>query len=617
MGEGLGRSASYIEQRKRFGLFMTRTQMLIDEAKVTDAASISRFADQAAREVTEAMLNYETALHPFERSMYVQFALPYFAFEKSNIHRVAKQITDDSKVTAFAARLGAMYRGKTAVVEGWSKWCDPSDEYGFDADAMKADDEARPEGQKVYPKYVAAIEALKAKGVTPGFVRYQWADTKNGKDFDALAEFATYYSVPPPGMVVPDYAQKKFSAVWNAGRLGSLDAYQGASNPKSTVNRSTHATFTNLWSDGNLEAFTRPIAAAEFVGLVGMKMAGTVDPQVGDKTLEAAGRVAVNPLETQVGGAIADVLSAPTGKATSYTQPLKLSETAGAALEKVGFPVVKVSNGQFVNDEGTMVMEDGYYLSGQANAMATLAPVAFGRYGAGASRIIVGAKEWSALEDKFIDQLSSNTLNPKQGRKLAFDYMVGMRSGDIDVRKGEEQLTRKYLGELTKPFTGGAAAGTIENVTALGQQAASTTFAPEKTDAEITDALIRATSGKDPGLAGDTTLRAFLLKQGMTVEELNPLDTKQVYDLVSNMPEARKSAREYAVGQFAGMDAKYVKTGIEMAKRNALSVTWSPEAIATMRFALSTPMPGNAYARFTPEQVDQMTAFDIRKELMK
>jgi len=36
-----------------------------------------------------------------------------------------------------------------------------------------------------------------------------------------------------------------------------------------------------------------------------------------------------------------------------------------------------------------------------------------------------------------------------------------------------------------------------------------------------------------------------------------------------------------------------------------------------MRFALSTPMPGNNYARYTPEQVDQMTADEVRKELMK
>jgi hypothetical protein len=36
-----------------------------------------------------------------------------------------------------------------------------------------------------------------------------------------------------------------------------------------------------------------------------------------------------------------------------------------------------------------------------------------------------------------------------------------------------------------------------------------------------------------------------------------------------------------------------------------------------MRYVLSTPMPGNDYARLTPDEVDSMSAFEIRKELMK
>jgi hypothetical protein len=596
---------------------MTRTQMLIDEAKATDAATIRKLADKAAREVTEAMLNYEIALHPFERSFLVQVALPFLAFEKSNTTRVAKQLTSNSTVTAFAARLGKMYRGKTAVVDGWSKWADPSDEYGFDVDGMKMDDEQREEGKKLYPQYVAATEALRAGGVTPGFVRYQWADTKNGSEFDALAEFSTYYAAPPPGLVVPDYAQKKFSAVWNAGRLNSLDAYQGAMNPKSTVDRSTNATFTTLWADGNLDGFTRSIEVAQFFGLIAMKMAGTVDPQVGDKQLKAAGRMAVNPFETQVGGAIVDVLSLPTDKPTSFTRPLKLGSTTGAALEKVGFPVVKVSNGQFVNDEGTLEMEDGYYLSGTANAMATLAPLVLGKYGAGIPRAVFAAKEWSAFDDKFIDQLAYNSNNPEQGRKIARDYMIGLRSGNIDVRKQEEQLTRKYFSELTKPFPGGAAAGAVENVTAFGQQAASTTRAPEQSDEDITKAIVMATSGKDRGLAGDTKLRSFLLQQGMREGALKEMDTNQVYEMVSSMPQARKAAREAAANIFRSPDADTTKNILDRTKRNATSITWSPEAIAMMRFALSTPMPGNDYARLTPDEVDSMSAFEIRQELMK
>jgi hypothetical protein len=618
MGEGLTRSAGYIEQRKRFGLFMTRTQMLIDEAGAVDAATIRKLADQAARETTEAMLNYEIALHPFERSFFVQLALPFLAFEKSNTTRVAKQITSDSTVTAFAARLGKLYRGKTAVVQGWSKWADPSDEYGFDVESMKIDDEQREEGKKLYPQYVAATEALRANGVTPGFVRYQWADTKNGAEFDALAEFSTYYAAPPPGLVVPDYAQKKFSAVWNAGRLNSLDAYQGAMNPKSKVDRSTNATFTTLWADGNLDAFNRPIALAEFLGLIGMKMAGTVDPQVGQKIYEAAGRVGINPLETQVGGAIVDVFSPLTEKPTSFTQPLKLSETAGSVLAKLPFStVVKVSNGQFVNDEGTLEMEDGYYLPGTTNAMATLAPLVLGRFGAGFPRAVFAGKEWSAFDDKFIDQMFGNPNNPKQARKIALDYMVGLRSGNIDIRKQEKQLTKKYLGELTKPFPGGEAARTVENVTAFGQQAASTTRAPEKTDKEITEAVVVATSGKDRGLAGDTALRAFLIQQGGDAEAIKSMDTDDVYDAVANLPAARKAAREAAASAFGTPDAAATKAMVEVYKRKATSMTWSPDSIAIMRFALSTPMPGNNYARYTPEQVDQMTADEVRKELMK
>jgi hypothetical protein len=629
VGDGLLRSAAYIEQRKRFGLFMTRTQMLIDEAKAIDATrtfdavTVGKLAERAARETTEAMLNYEIALHPFERSFLVQVALPFLAFEKSNTTRVAKQLTSGSTVTAFAARLGKMYRGKTAVVEGWSKWADPSDEYGFDVDSMKLDDEQREEGKKLYPQYVAATEALRAGGVTPGFVRYQWADTKNGSKFDSLAEFSTYYAAPPPGLVVPDYAQKKFSAVWNAGRLNSLDAYQGAMNPKSTVDRSTNATFTTLWADGNLDAFTRSIATAEFLGLIGMKMAGTVDPQNNQKIYNAFGRMAVNPLDTQVGGAIVDLLSLPQDKPTSFTQPIKLSDTTGSIFAKIPFsPVVKVSNGQFVNDEGTLEMEDGYNMSGTANAMATLTPLAMGlvglgRYGAVVPRTVFAAKEWSAFEDKFVDQLVNNPNNPEQGRKIAAAYMVGLRSGNIDVRKQEEQLTRKYFGELTKPFPGAAAAGAVENVTAFGQQAASTTRAPEQSDEDITKAIVMATSGKDRGLAGDTKLRSFLLQQGMREDALKEMDTNQVYEMVSSMPQARKAAREAAANLFEGYNESQIKSRIKVAQRNAASITYEPESIAIMRYVLSTPMPGNDYARLTPDEVDSMSAFEIRKELMK
>jgi hypothetical protein len=629
VGDGLLRSASYIEQRKRYGLFMTRTQMLIDEAKAIDATrtfdavTVGKLAERAAREVTEAMLNYEIALHPFERSFVVQLVNPFIAFEKSNTTRVAKQLTNDSTVTAFAARLGKMYRGKTAVVEGWSKWADPSDEYGFDVDSMKLDDEQREEGKKLYPQYVAATEALRAGGVTPGFVRYQWADTKNGSEFDALTEFSTYYAAPPPGLVVPDYAQKRFSAVWNAGRLNSLDAYQGAMNPKSTVDRSTNATFTTLWADGNLDGFTRSIAHAEYFGLVAMQMAGTVDPQIGDKQRDAAGRMAINPLETQVGGAIVDLLSLGSDKPTSYTRPIKLSDTTGSILSKIPFvPVVKVSNGQFVNDEGTLEMEDGYNLSGTGNAMATLAPFVLARFGfprlgAVVPRTVFAAKEWSAAEDKFVDQLFNNPNNPKQGREIAAAYMFGLRSGNIDVRKQEDLLTRKYFGELTKPFPGGAAAGAVENATAFGTQAASTTRAPEQSDKDITKAIVVATSGKDKGLAGDTKLRSFLLQQGMREGALKEMDTNQVYEMVSSMPQARKAAREAAGSSFRSPDAGTTKNILDRTKRNATSITWSPESIAMMRFALSTPMPGNDYARLTPDEVDSMSAFEIRKELMK
>ena len=618
LSEGLTRSAGYIEQRKRFGLFMTRTQMLIDETKATSAADIAKLADQAAREVTQAMLNYEISLHPFERSFWVQVWMPFLAFEKSNTTRVAKQITSGSTVTAFAARMGRLYRGKTAVTEGWSKWADPTDEYGFDAEAMQIDDEQRPEGEKVYPKYVAALEELKAEGVTPGFVRYQWADTSQDAKYDALAPFATYYAAPPPNFSVPDYGQKKFSAVSNAGRLNSLDAYQGAMNPKSEVDLSTHATFTTLWADGNVDAFTRPIAAAEFLGLVGMKMAGTADPQVGTKMLQAFGRMTGSPLDTAVGGALVDVFSAGMEKPTSFTQPIRLSQEAGAVLEKVGAPVTKVSKGQYVNDEGTMIMEDGYYVNPTANAMTTLLPLVAGRYGAPIARGAFTAREWTAFDDKFIDQLYYSN-NPKQGRKLALDYMIGLRSGDIDIRKAEDALTRKYIGELTKPFPGGEAAGAVRGVTPLGQQAAATSEAATVSDKDMVDSVITATSGLPPARAGDETLRAFLLKRGVTKEELNPMSTQQVYDLVSNMPEARKLARETATRPFLDerYDANSLAKVLEITKRKATSATPSPDSVATMRFALSTPMPGNAYARFTPEQVDQMTADQIRKELMK
>jgi hypothetical protein len=119
--------------------------------------------------------------------------------------------------------------------------------------------------------------------------------------------------------------------------------------------------------------------------------------------------------------------------------------------------------------------------------------------------------------------------------------------------------------------------------------------------------------------AGDETLRAFLLKRGVTKEELNPMSTQQVYELVSNMPEARKLSRETAMRPFIEekYDANAVSKILEVTKRKATSAAWTPDSIATMRFALSTPMPGNDYARYTPEQVDQMTADQVRKELMK
>jgi len=352
-------------------------------------------------------------------------------------------------------------------------------------------------------------------------------------------------------------------------------------------------------------------------------MAGTVDPQVGDKQLKAAGRMAVNPLETQVGGAIVDLLSLGADKPTSYTRPIKLSDTTGSILAKIPLvPVVKVSNGQFVNDEGTLEMEDGYNLSGTANAMATLAPFVLAKFGlprvgAAVPRVVFAAKEWSAFEDKFVDQLFNNPNNPEQGREIAAAYMIGLRSGNIDVRKQEDQLTRKYFGELTKPFPGGAAAGAVENVTAFGTQAASTTRAPEQSDEDITKAIVMATSGKDKGLAGDTKLRSFLLQQGMREDALKEMDTNQVYEMVSSMPQARKAAREAAANLFEGYNESQIKSRIKVAQRNAASVTYEPESIAIMRYVLSTPMPGNDYARLTPGEVDSMSAFEIRKELMK
>lgn len=135
--------ASMIGQQRRMGLMLS----FLDEGQNLE---------DAARLVSEVLLNYKHDLHPLDRNIIFNYLLPFWAFTKTNLRRTAVVAMSPSTWDGATLRLErGTEAGATALTEYATH--DGRDEYGFCESDMSSEE---------LKKWRAFRDSLRARGIS-------------------------------------------------------------------------------------------------------------------------------------------------------------------------------------------------------------------------------------------------------------------------------------------------------------------------------------------------------------------------------------------------------------------------------------------------------------------
>lgn len=578
-----------ITERKRWGAFISVAQRMIEEGggyAVLGRAGVEAKVREAARITTEALMDYSANLHPIERSWFFNIVAPFWSFEKSNMIRVGRLMTTDSArlstmyaVARSGYKFGVWTRKKEVLAEVASFFLENRDDYGFDVEAMKKDDEARPEGEKLYPMYEQAIEQAKASGLDPATVR-GFGPYMTDDRLEVFNPFLDYNIPNAPLYMEPDQFSKyrtPFAIIVGDAKLQSWAMYNDYLDPKNKFGDQDMFTYIQPPDDANLFALSRAVAGANLMAMAAKGMLNIsqekVAQSVSTNLVDLVGNpLGFNPLIQAVGEVV--MQSYDKENAVSIA-PMRVSDTTGKMLKAVGLAtlenkVVDVDMQQTEFGSTNVKVEPGYYVPKHtAVALRSFLP--------GMVSILGTVSNFEEAID-----IGSNlvTEQDERRRKEYIDrykkLIIGMSSKSISVQQVEARAEQQIVGDVARY---GIGAGTRLTMPLTPEQLRSEALqraevkqpSEEKVDEKRRFVYVAAAS--DPGLINEGDLRMIALKDGFaTEEELKTLSRYDLIDRIASSVPARKFVREqitrYLSEQTPDARKKMIDNAVDRVSRN-------------------------------------------------
>lgn len=578
-----------ITERKRWGAFISVAQRMIEEGggyAALGRAGVEAKVREAARITTEALMDYSANLHPIERSWFFNIVAPFWSFEKSNMIRVGRLMTTDSArlstmyaVARSGYKFGVWTRKKEVLAEIASFFLENRDDYGFDVEAMKKDDEARPEGEKLYPMYEQAIEQAKTSGLDPATVR-GFGPYMTDDRLEVFNPFLDYNIPNAPLYMEPDQFSEyraPFAIIVGDAKLQSWAMYNDYLDPKNKFGDQDMFTYIQPPDDANLFALSRAVAGANLMAMAAKGMLNIpqekVAQSVSTNLVDLVGNpLGFNPLIQAVGEVV--MQSYDKENAISIA-PMRVSDTTGKMLKAVGLAtlenkVVDVDMQQTEFGSTNVKVEPGYYVPKHtAVALRSFLP--------GMVSILGTVSNFEEAID-----IGSNlvTEQDERRRKEFIDrykkLIIGMSSKSISVQQVEARAEQQIVGDVARYGMGAGTRLTMpQPIEQLRSEALQRAEVKQPSEEQVDEKrrFVYAAASADPAFINEGDLRMIALKDGFaTEEELKTLSRYDIIDRIASSVPARKLVREeitrYLSEQTPDARKKMIDNAVDRVSRN-------------------------------------------------
>lgn len=612
-----------ITARKRWGAYVAILENEIAKgggAVKMGEAGVRAAAQRAAKLTTASFMDYAANLHPVERNAVWKVLQPFWAYDKSNMIRMWKLLTTDGTKLkgAYAAaaagyRFGRWTRGKKALADLASFYFEQNDMYGFDVESMKKDDEARPEGEKLYPLYEQAMKNAEASGLEAVDVRLSGPYSEDPR-LDVFSTFTDYFQPKPPLYFEPDQYSRfraPFAIVIADAKMQSWAMFNDYSDPNNKIGDQDKYTYILPPDDGNLYAFMRPIAMMNIMGVMAQAASGKIDPDRASKLTENVVDIVGDPISfSPIAQAISEVVMLSYDKENvTNILPIRLDDRTGKVMHDLGLAVlenkpvkVEMTNSEFGPIKTTM--EPGYYISKH---------IAVGLRGT--MPTVSSALGGATLAGNVIDIMSK--LVEEQDERVRADLILQLRkytsfvpATSVSVQRAESRQSKEIIGDIVR-YGEGIATRTEVPLTAEGIRRAALQAGESKgnlddqTTRVYRDAIIEKSAMTIP----EEDLRAVAVADGLiTPEQSDTTSRAQLLSMVRDSPKAHKILREG--GQFALDGMPTLERQQMMIKRANEAMIYNnadPFQVSIARAALANQ----------GVDVDAMSHDDVRKTLMR
>lgn len=591
-----------LTERKRWGAFVSVAQRMIEDAGGAAAlgrAAVEATVREAARITTEAFMDYSANLHPIERHWIVNVLAPFWAYEKSNMIRTARLMTTGGAklstmydIAKTGYRFGVWTRKKEVLAEIASFFLENRDEYGFDADSMKKDDEARAEQMRaegktddeikaamLYPVYEQALEQAKSIGIAPREVR-NFGTFMTDDRMNIFNPFLDYSIPDAPLYFEPDqYSRYRapFSIIIGDAKLQSWAVYNDYLDQKNKYGSEDMLTYIMPPDDGNLYSLHRSIAGANLLALAGKGALGMDQEKVAQSVAGNVIELVGDPLafSPQV-QAIGELVMQSYDKENAVNiAPMRVSPYVGKMLHSVNLAVrenrvVDVDMQQTEFGSTNVKVEEGYVVPKQiALGMRAALPSMVAAIGT-ASQFEEMIDIQSSLVTETDERVRQSLI--QRGRKL----LAGLSSKTVSKQQVEARAEQQIVGDVARY---GMGAGTRLTTPLTPEQLRSEALQraevkqPSEEQVDEKRRFVYAAAVADPAFINEGDLRMVALKYGFaTEEEMKTLSRYDIIDRIANSVPARKYIREemskYLAEQTADARKKITDNAVDRVGRN-------------------------------------------------
>ena len=558
-----------ITERKRWGAFISISQRMIDEAGGAAAlgrAGVEAKVREAARITTEALMDYSANLHPIERSAFFNIVVPFWAFEKSNMIRVARLMTKDSarlksmyEVAKSGYKFGKWVRKKEVLAELGSFFLENRDDYGFDVDSMQSDDasratQMREEGKTeeeiqaamLYPLYQQAVAQAESLGLAPSEVR-NFGPYMTDERVDIFNPFLDYNIANPPAYMEPDqFSQYRtpFAIVVGDAKMQSWAIYNDYLDPKNKYGSEDMFTYIQPPDDSNLFALSRAVAMANLMGIAFKGAAGVpqekVTQSLATNTVDLIGNpLGFNPLVQ----AVTEVVMQSYDKEnTTSIAPIRVSPAVGKILKSVNLAtlenkVIDVDMQQTEFGSVTTKVEPGYFVPKHtAVGMRAVLP--------GMVSLVGGATMFGTIIENMADLTTEQDERIRRDKIRKIGKAVASATArSVSQQRVEASAEQRIKGDIARYGMGEDTRRTTPiQAEQLRSEALQRAGEPTAEEVDTKRRFVYTAADSESGRINESDLRLIALKDGFATEE--EMKTLSRYDLIDRI-KSSKQARSY------------------------------------------------------------------------